>query len=122
MHLHFCFEGVPTEQTPAAMLKYYRQRKCLTTRQLAESVGIAPATVLMYERERFPIPYQTAVAMAEILEIDRNMLVTLTKPSTKNSWMKIYMRHSVMLRMTKKRIKRCMFRVSTVRNKEHTNI
>ena len=74
MHLHFCFEGVPTEQTPAAMLKYYRQRKCLTTRQLAESVGIAPATVLMYERERFPIPYQTAVAMAEILEIDRNML------------------------------------------------
>ena len=74
MHLHFCFEGVPTEQTPAAMLKYYRQRKCLTTRQLAESVGIAPATVLMYERERFPIPYQTAVAMAEILEIDRNLL------------------------------------------------
>ena len=74
MHLHFCFEGVPTEQTPAAMLKYYRQRKCLTTRQLAESVGIAPATVLMYERERFPIPYQTAVAMAEILEIDRNIL------------------------------------------------
>lgn len=122
MHLHFCFEGVPTEQTPAAMLKYYRQRKCLTTRQLAESVGIAPATVLMYERERFPIPYQTAVAMAEILEIDRNMLVTLTKPSTKNSWMKIYMRHSVMLRMTKKRIKRCMFRVSTVRSKKHTNI
>lgn len=53
MHLHFCFEGVPTEQTPAAMLKYYRQRKCLTTRQLAESVGIAPATVLMYERERY---------------------------------------------------------------------
>lgn len=74
MHLHFCFEGVPTEHTPAAMLKYYRQRKCLTTRQLAESVGIAPATVLMYERERFPIPYQTAVAMAKILEIDRNML------------------------------------------------
>ena len=77
MHLHFCFEGVPTEQTPAAMLKYYRQRKCLTTRQLAESVGIAPVTVLMYERERFPIPYQTAVAMAEILEIDRNMLFVM---------------------------------------------
>ena len=77
MHLHFCFEGVPTEQTPAAMLKYYRQRKCLTTRQLAESVGIAPATVLMYERERFPIPYQTAVAMAikslKLIEICSSM-------------------------------------------------
>lgn len=74
MHLHFCFEGVPTEQTPAAMLKYYRQRKCLTTRQLAESVEIAPATVLMYEHGHFPIPYQTAIAMAEVLEIDRNLL------------------------------------------------
>ena len=63
MHLHFCFEGIPTEKTPAAMLKYYRQRKGLTTRQLAESIGVVPATVLMYERERFPIPYQTAVAM-----------------------------------------------------------
>lgn len=74
MHFTFCFEGVPTEQTPAAMLKYYRQRKGLTTRQLAESVGVVPATVLMYERGQFPIPYQTAVAMAKVLEIDRNLL------------------------------------------------
>lgn len=74
MHLHFCFEGVHAGQTPAAMLKYYRQRKCLTTRQLAESVGIVPTTVLMYERGQFPIPYQTSVAMAEFLEIDRNLL------------------------------------------------
>lgn len=74
MHLNFCFEGVPTEQTPAAMLKYYRQRKGLTTRQLAESIGVVPATVLMYERERFPIPYQTAVAIAKILEIDNTLL------------------------------------------------
>ena len=56
------------------MLRYYRQRKGLTTRQLAESVGIVPATLLMYEREKFPIPYQTAVAFADILEIDRNLL------------------------------------------------
>lgn len=74
MHLHFCFEGVPTEQTPAAMLKYYRQRKGLTTRQLAESIGVVPATVLMYECKRFPIPYQTAVAIAKILEIDNTLL------------------------------------------------
>lgn len=74
MHFTFCFEGVPTEQTPAEMLKYYQQRKGLTTRQLAESVGVVPATVLMYERGQFPIPYQTAVAIAEVLEIDRNLL------------------------------------------------
>ena len=74
MHLLFYFEGVPTEKTPAAMLKYYRHRMGLTTQQLAESVGVVPATVLMYERGQFPIPYQTAVAMAEVLEIDRNLL------------------------------------------------
>ncbi|MCI2989254.1 transcriptional regulator [[Clostridium] innocuum] len=74
MHLKYCFKSIPNEQTPAAMLKYYRQRKGLTTRQLAESVGVVPATVLMYERGQFPIPYQTAVAMTEALEIDRNLL------------------------------------------------
>lgn len=39
MHLKFCFESIPTDRTPAAMLRYYRQRKGLTTRQLAENVG-----------------------------------------------------------------------------------
>ena len=28
----------------------------------------------MYEREQFPIPYQTTVAFADILKIDRNLL------------------------------------------------
>ena len=64
----------PRRTTPAAMLKYYRQRKGLTTRQLAESVGIVPATLLMYKRGKFPIPYPTAVAFADILEIDSNLL------------------------------------------------
>lgn len=74
MHLKFCFESTPIEQTPAAMLRYYRLRKGITTRQLAESVGIVPATVLMYEREKFPIPSQTAVDMAKVLEIDQYLL------------------------------------------------
>lgn len=74
MHFKFCFECIPTKQTPGTILRYYRVHKGLTTRQLAENVGIVPATLLMYEREQFPIPYQTAVAFADILEIDRNML------------------------------------------------
>ena len=74
MHLKFCFEAIPKSSSAAAILKYYRQRKRLTTRQLAERVGIVPATLLMYERKQFPIPYQTAVAIAEVFEIDKNML------------------------------------------------
>ena len=74
MHLKFCFESIPNEPTPATMLRYYRQRKGLTTRQLAESVGIVPATVLKYESKQFPIPYPTAVAFADILGIDSSLL------------------------------------------------
>lgn len=74
MHLKFCFESIPNKPTSAAMLRYSRQHKGLTTRQLAESVGIVPATLLMYEREKFLIPYQTAVAFADILKIDKNLL------------------------------------------------
>ena len=75
MHLKFCFEEIPKIQSPAAKLKYYRLRKGLTTRQLAEMVGIVPATVLMYEREQAPIPVQTAIAIADILDIDKNLLL-----------------------------------------------
>lgn len=74
MHLKFCFESIPDESTPAAILRYYRQRRGLTTRQLAESVGIVPATLSMYEREHFPIPYQTAAVFADILKINKNLL------------------------------------------------
>lgn len=39
MHLMFCFEGLPEKSSPAVRLKYYRLRKGLTTRQLAERIG-----------------------------------------------------------------------------------
>ncbi len=75
MHFKFCFEGIPDEPTPAAMLRYYRKRKGYTVRQLAEQVGIVPATLLKYEGDQFPIPYPTAVALADILQIDRKLLL-----------------------------------------------
>lgn len=74
MHLKFCYASLPKKQSPAAMLKYCRLRKGLTTRQLAEAVGIVPATIGNFEREQFPIPYQTAVAIADVLVIDKNLL------------------------------------------------
>jgi hypothetical protein len=38
----------------------------------------------MYEREQFPIPYQTAVTFADVLQIDSNMLLM----SLPNLWIK----------------------------------
>lgn len=46
----------------------------MTTRQLAEKLDILPATVVMYENGKHPIPYDTAVKLAYILEIDADLL------------------------------------------------
>ena len=55
-------------------MRYYRQLRELTTRQLAEKLNIVPATVLAYEQGRFPIPYEISVAAAEILHISEELL------------------------------------------------
>ena len=46
----------------------------MTSRQLAEKLDIAPVTVVMYENGKHPIPYDTAVKLAYILEIDADLL------------------------------------------------
>ena len=41
---------------PSDNLRYYRRRNNLTTRQLAEQIGVVPATIVMYENGKNPIP------------------------------------------------------------------
>ena len=55
-------------------MRYYRQLRGLTTRQLAEKLNIVPATVLGYEQGRFPIPYEISIAAAETLHISEELL------------------------------------------------
>ena len=55
-------------------MRYYRQLRGLTTKQLAERLNIVPATVLGYEQGRFPIPYEISVAVAEMLHISEEPL------------------------------------------------
>lgn len=55
-------------------MRYYRQLRGLTTRQLAEKLNIVPATVLGYEQGRFPIPYEISVAATEMLQIPESLL------------------------------------------------
>ena len=59
---------------PGDNLRYYRQRKQMTTRQLAEKLNIASVTVTMYENGKHPIPYDVAVKLADILEIEASLL------------------------------------------------
>ena len=46
----------------------------MTTRQLAEKLDIVPATVTVYENGKQPIPYDVAVKLADILEIEASLL------------------------------------------------
>ena len=41
----------------------------MTTRQLAEKLDIVPATVVMYESGKHPIPYDVAIKLADVLNI-----------------------------------------------------
>ena len=61
--------------TPGQYLKYHRTFQGLSTRELAEKVGIVPATLVLYENDRHPIKHSTAVALANALGIDRNRLL-----------------------------------------------
>ena len=74
IHLIIPFEEIPRDKLPGDYLRYYRSRKSLTTRQVAEATGIVPATITLYERNQHPIPHDTAVLLAEILEIDTSLL------------------------------------------------
>ncbi|MBS5150129.1 MAG: helix-turn-helix transcriptional regulator [Butyricicoccus pullicaecorum] len=70
LHLTIPFEEKPKNNLPGDNLKYYRQRKSLTTRQLAEQVDVVPSTILVYEQNKRPIPYNMANRLAEVLDVD----------------------------------------------------
>ena len=74
LHLTIPFEKKPKTNLPSDNLKYYRQRKQMTTRQLTEKLDIVPATVVMYENGKHPIPYDVAVKLADVLEIEASLL------------------------------------------------
>lgn len=69
IHFTVPFEEKSKAKLLGDYLRYYRLRKSLTTRQVAEAIGIVPATIIQYERNLHPIPHDTAVLLAEILEI-----------------------------------------------------
>lgn len=73
-HLTLPFEEKPKSNQPGEYLRYYRLRNNFSTRQLAEHVGIVPATLLKYEQGLNPIPYDTAVRLSDQLRIDAELL------------------------------------------------
>ena len=74
LHVTIPFEEKPTSNLPGDNLKYYHQRKALTTRQLAEQIDMVPATILMYEQNKHPIPFDIANALANVLDVKADLL------------------------------------------------
>ena len=75
LHLQYDFESNEFCDTIGQRLRYYRLFKGYSTRQLAEAVDVVPATIMLYENDKHPIKYKTAIAIAEVLEIDRALLL-----------------------------------------------
>lgn len=82
LHLTIPFEEKPKTNLPSDNLKYYRQRKQITTRQLAEKLDIVPSTVVMYENGKYPIPYDVAIKLTDVLEIEVSFTETLKSVRT----------------------------------------
>ena len=74
LRLTIPFEEKPKTNLPSDNLRYYRQRKQMTTRQLAEKLNIVPATIVMYENGKHPIPYDVSIKLADVLEIEASLL------------------------------------------------
>ena len=75
LHLQYDFENSDDCDTAGKTLRYYRIHKGYTTRELANLVGVVPTTIILYENDKNPIKYKTAVLLADILEIDRKLLL-----------------------------------------------
>lgn len=75
MHFRFAFESLTGLNGPGKYMRYYRIRRGLTTRQLADKLHIVPATVCGYEQSKFPLPYDIAVAVSELLHIPANLIL-----------------------------------------------
>jgi transcriptional regulator with XRE-family HTH domain len=76
IHLSLDYRNDSKCSMPGEYLRYHRIMQGLSTKELAEKVGIVPATLAIYEKDNNrPIKYDTAVALAEELGIDRKRLL-----------------------------------------------
>ena len=75
IHLTLDYKSDRDCRTPGEYLRYHRTFQGKSTREVAESVGIVPATLVLYENDKHPIKYNTAVSLAKELNIDLNRLL-----------------------------------------------
>lgn len=75
LHLRYDFESNEQCNTAGQILRYYRNLKGYSTRELADKVGTVPATLTLYENDKHPIKHKTAVLLAAELGIDRKLLL-----------------------------------------------
>lgn len=75
IHLSLDYKSDKVCSTPGEYLRYHKTLKGLSTRELADKVGVVPATIALYENGTHPIKHDTAVALAEELGIDRKRLL-----------------------------------------------
>ena len=61
-------QGMSRATRPGRMLKGLRLRADITQKELAKEIGVPQGHISQYERNDRKIPYQKAVALAEILE------------------------------------------------------
>lgn len=57
IHLTFDYKSDKDCVTSGQYLRHHRKLKGMSTKELAEKVGIVPATLVLYENDKRPIQY-----------------------------------------------------------------
>lgn len=56
--------------TAGALIRSYRERRNMSVRKLAQSIGLAPTTVSRVEAGDFPLGYEATAAIIDILGVE----------------------------------------------------
>lgn len=74
MHLRYKWNFIEHSAPPHEQLRYYRNFRGLLGKELAAQIGVDHATIVNYENLKSPFDYKNAIKIAEVLQIDKELL------------------------------------------------
>lgn len=72
LHLRYDFENSDNCDTAGKILRYYCLHKGYSTRELAEKVGVVPATITLYENDKISLNTKLPFYLPKHLKLTAN--------------------------------------------------
>jgi transcriptional regulator with XRE-family HTH domain len=66
IHLSLDYRNDSECRAPSEYLRRHRTMRGFSTRELADKIGVVPATINLYESDNRPMKHDTAVALSDV--------------------------------------------------------